>query len=151
MIKFAEIEGKPDARTLQEIEEFYASVFEKVDLEKFARKIVAAEDLLTILALEQDRIVGFKIGYRIEPKKFYSWVGGVDRNFRGRGIAAELMRRQHDWCVQKGFETVRTKTKNCFKSMLILNIKNDFDIIDVYKSAQNELKIILEKRLREIR
>ena len=147
MIRFVDIQEKPEAQLTKEILTFYASIFEKTDAQKFDERISKAVDLLINLAFYENRIVGFKIGYKIEPKKFYSWVGGVDRNFRGRGIAAELMRRQHDWCVRKGFETIRTKTKNCFKSMLILNIKNGFDIIEVYKSAQNELKLVLEKPL----
>lgn len=147
MIEFAEIEGKPDARTFDELAGFYASVFEQVDLEKFEKRISESENLLTILANAKSRIVGFKIGYRIAPKKFYSWVGGVDENFRQKGIAAELMRRQHAWCVRNGFETVRTKTQNRFKPMLILNIKNGFDVIDLQKTAQNEIKIVLEKNL----
>jgi predicted GNAT superfamily acetyltransferase len=147
MIEFSEIEGVPEAPAFEKIKEFYASIFETVDLEKFARRIDAAEDLLTNLAVSQDRIVGFKIGYRIAPKIFYSWIGGVSMDFRKRGIGEELMRRQHEWCVRNGFEKVRTKTRNRFKPMLMLNIRNDFDIVDVYKDKQNELKIVLEKNL----
>lgn len=147
MIEFTEIEGLPDGAALRGIEEFYASIFDRADLEKFRRKLAAAESLLIELAFEADKIVGFKIGFQKEPKAFYSWVGGVDRNFRNRGVAGELMRRQHEWARERGFEIVRTKTKNEFKSMLILNIRNDFAIVDVYRDAQNEVKIILEKSL----
>jgi len=147
MIEFAEIEGKPDVKTLAEIEKFYASIFEQVEPGKFEKRISEAFNLLTVLALHQDKIVGFKVGFQIAPKKFYSWIGGVSEDFRKQGIAAELMKRQHDWCVRNGFEVVRTKTKNCFKSMLILNIKNSFDVVEVYQDAKNERKIILEKSL----
>ncbi len=147
MFEFTEIEGKPDSKTIMEIEKFYASVFARVDLEKFGKRIGEAENLLTILVRENGRIVGFKIGYQIAPKKFYSWVGGVDENYRNRKIAAEMMLRQHDWCVRSGFEIVRTKTKNSFKPMLILNLKSGFDVVEVYRDAQDELKIILEKKL----
>jgi predicted GNAT superfamily acetyltransferase len=147
MFEFTEIEGKPDANELREIEVFYASIFEHVDLEKFEKRIGESENLLTIIVRQKNQIVGFKIGYQIAPEKFYSWVGGVDENFRENGIAAEMMRRQHEWCVRSGFEIVRTKTKNSFKPMLILNLKSGFDVIEVYRDAQNELKIILEKKL----
>ena len=46
-----------------------------------------------------------------------------------------------------GFKKVRTKTKNKFKSMLLLNIKTGFDIVDTYMGADDELRIILEKDL----
>jgi len=149
MIEFAEIEGKPDARIFAEIEGFYASIFENADLEKFRKRIREAENLLTNLAFSDGKIAGFKIGYKIEPQKFYSWVGGVDEKFRENGIGGELMKRQHKWCAANGFEKIQTKTKNRFKAMLILNIKNGFEIVDVYKTAQNEMKIVLEKNLSE--
>lgn len=133
---------------MEEIREFYASIFERVDFDKFEKRIDEAEKLLINLALNEEKIVGFKIGYRIATKTFYSWVGGVDARFRGRGIAAELMRRQHEWCAANGFEIIRTKTMNRFKSMLILNLKNGFDITEVYRDARAQIKIILEKDLR---
>lgn len=151
MIEFTEIKGKPDEAKLKEIVEFYASIFAKIDREKFHRRINKAENLHIVLAFQVNRIVGFKIGYQIEPKKFYSWIGGVDKNFRAQGIAAELIKRQHLWCVKNKFDTIQTKTQNKFKAMLILNIKHDFDIIDVYRDSQNELKIVLEKPLSKIK
>jgi hypothetical protein len=57
------------------------------------------------------------------------------------------MKRQHDWCIEKGYKIVQTKTTNFFKPMLILNIKNGFDITDVYRKSNGELKIVLEKDL----
>jgi len=149
MIRFTESAGQPAAPELRKIEEFYASIFEKIDSEKFTKRMTESENLLTILAFHEDRIVGFKIGYRIAPTTFYSWIGGVDEKFRQNGIAAELMKRQHDWCARNGFEKVRTKTQNRFKAMLILNIKNGFEIIGVYRNARNESRIVLEKTLRE--
>lgn len=148
MFEFTEIEGKPDEAKLKEIEEFYASIFEKIDREKFHRRINEAENLHIVLAFQSNKIVGFKVGYKIAPEKFYSWIGGVDAKFRSRGIAAELMKRQHDWCAPNGFQTIQTKTRNSFKPMLILNIKSGFDIIEVYRDKQNELKIVLEKNLK---
>lgn len=151
MIEFIEIENCPNEKFFKEIAEFYKVIFEAVDSDKFVKKINEAMKLFTVLALKEDKIVGFKIGYQIEPKKFYSWIGGVDKNFRAQGIAAELMKRQHLWCVKNKFDTIQTKTQNKFKAMLILNIKHDFDIIDVYRDSQNELKIVLEKPLSKIK
>lgn len=42
---------------------------------------------------------------------------------------------------------VQTKTKNKWRDMLILNIKNGFDIIGTYTDDSGEPKIILEKKL----
>ena len=41
------------------------------------------------------RVVGCKLGYERQPGHYHSWLGGVLPGFRGRGLAAELLRRQH--------------------------------------------------------
>ena len=147
MIIFEEIEGNLNPTNLEKIQEFYQSIFAVTDLEKFANRINSAEKLFIILAISDDEIVGFKLGYQIDSIKFYSWIGGVKSEFRKQGIADELMKRQHHWCKTNGFHIVQTKTKNTFKPMLILNIKHGFDIIELQHNAQNEIKIVLEKNL----
>lgn len=147
MIEYLEIEGKLDEDLFRRNVEFYVSLFGKFDVEEFAERTAEAEDLLTIMALENGKIVGCKLGYKIAPEKFYSWLGGVDENYRNKKIAHELMQRQHSRCVEKGYRIVQTKTKNRFKPMLILNIKSGFDIIDVCGDSRGELKIVLEKDL----
>jgi hypothetical protein len=56
------------------------------------------------------------------------------------------MRRQHDWCRQNGYRTIRTHTYNQWRSMLILNIRSGFDIIGTL-SGKRGLTIVLEKTL----
>lgn len=147
MITFEEIEDKPNQPTLEKIKTFCQSIFKEFDLENFAERIDSAEKLLTILAFSGDKLVGFKLGYQIDLTKFYSWLGGVDRDFRKQGIADELMKRQHSWCRNHGFSIIQTKTKNSFKPMLILNIKHGFDIIDLQRNRRDEIKIVLEKNI----
>lgn len=147
MIIFEEIEGKPNQHKLEQIQQFYQSIFAVADLEKFQNRINSAENLFTVLAFSDDEIVGFKLGYQIDSTKFYSWIGGVKKEFRKQGIADESMKRQHDWCRKNGFKIVQTKTKNSFKPMLILNIKHGFDIIELQRNERDEIKIVLEKSL----
>ena len=147
MIRFEEIEGQPGLQKLEKIKEVYQSVFPKIDLEKFDRRIDAAEKLLILLAFSGEELVGFKIGYQIDSIKFYSWLGGVKKEFRNQGIADELMKRQHEWCRKNGFQRVQTKTRNWYKPMLILNLKNGFDIVGLHRDKKNEIKIVLEKSL----
>jgi GNAT superfamily N-acetyltransferase len=78
---------------------------------------------------------------------FYSWLGAVNSKYRRQGIAEELMRMQHDWCSQNGYKKIQTKTLNQWKSMLILNIKHGFDIVETFHDNKGVLKIILEKNL----
>lgn len=103
--------------------------------------------LQTVLALTNDgRVVGCKLGYERKPGHYYSWLGGVHPDFRGQGIATELMVRQHDWCRQQGYQAVRTQTYNQWRSMLLLNLRHGFDITGTLQ-GHHGLTIVLEKRL----
>lgn len=100
-----------------------------------------------LLALDDERVVGCKLGYEWQSGTFYSWLGGVDSAWRGRGIAAELMRRQHEACRQAGYVTVRTHTYNQWRNMLILNLQQGFDVVGT-EPGKHGLMIMLEKPLR---
>ncbi len=94
-----------------------------------------------------DQVVAFKLGYESTSAEFYSWLGGVVPEFRGLGIAADLMILQHDWCREQGYSRILTKTQNRFRDMLLLNIKFGFDVIGFHASDEGGPKILLEKRL----
>ncbi len=91
--------------------------------------------------------VGFKIGFESTADCFYSWLGAVIPEYRGLGIATELMKTQHVWCRSKGYKKVQTKSQNRFKNMVILNLNNGFDIVDTQPSNEGGLKILMEKAL----
>lgn len=102
--------------------------------------------LLILLAIDNEQVIGCKIGYERKPSHFYSWLGCVSPAYRGRGIAAELLRRQHDWCRQNGYHTIRTQTYNQWRSMLVLNIRAGFDVVGTVQGKRG-LTIVLEKAL----
>lgn len=102
--------------------------------------------LHTWLAFSDEEIIGCKLGYERKPGHFYSWLGCVSAAHRGRGIAAELMRRQHEWCRQQGYGTIRTQTYNLWRQMLLLNLRFGFDIIGTVQ-GQHGLTLVLEKAL----
>ncbi len=95
----------------------------------------------------EDQPVAFKLGYEIDQTEFYSWLGGVIPDYRGLGIAADLMRHQHQWCQENGYKKIQTKTQNRFRDMLLLNIRFGFEIIGMHDSNEGGPKIILEKKL----
>jgi predicted GNAT superfamily acetyltransferase len=146
-VDYKEIEGSPNPQILENIAEFYQSIFAATDLEKLYNRINSSVNLFAVLAFSESEIVGFKLGYEIDSEKFYSWLGGVKSEYRKHGIAQELMNRQHSWCKENGFKVVQTKTKNSFKPMLILNIKNGFEVVELQRNERNEIKIVLEKEL----
>lgn len=100
----------------------------------------------TWLAFDGERLIGCKLGYERGPDQFYSWLGGVDAAYRGRGIAGELMQQQHDWCRRVGYRSVRTQTYNQWRSMLILNLRHGFAVIGTVQ-GKHGLTIMLEKLL----
>ena len=104
-------------------------------------------EILIDIGMDNSRVIGYKIGYQLDTHTFYSWLGGVDPNYRKQGIAAELMKQQHQTLKELGFKVVQTKTMNKWRSMLILNIKNGFDVIDTYTNEKGLNKIILKKKL----
>ena len=117
------------------------------DSDTLVNKAQGKSKILFTLGLESDVVVGYKIGYELESDCFYSWLGGVDENHRNKGIASKLMNQQHLYLKEKGYKIVQTKTKNKWRNMLILNIKNGFDVIGTYTDSNGEPKIILEKCL----
>lgn len=101
---------------------------------------------LLVVAREQQRVVGFKLGYCERPGVFYSWLGAVDAEFEGQGIGRRLMELQHGWLEQRGYRLVRTATRNRFKRMLILNLLNGFELVGV-RSKDGDAHLQLEKKL----
>ena len=99
------------------------------------------------LAYAEGQLVGCKLGYERKPGHYYSWLGGVHPEFRGRGIAAELMRQQHAWCIKEAYQAVRTHTYNRWRAMLLLNLRHGFDIIGTVQGGRG-LTLVLEKELR---
>lgn len=108
-------------------------------------------NFLMLLALEEQQVVGFKIGYEVEDEIFYSWLGGVDPQFRRNGIAMQLMTRQHEELMKLGYKAVRTYSRNERKEMLIVNLKAGFDIVDTFTDHKGRHKIVLEKCLKNVK
>ncbi len=116
--------------------------------EKLKREASVKTNLKAWLAYQGNEAVGYKVGYEMTSNVFYSWIGGVIAEQRGKGIAKELMASQHQWAKNHRYKCVRTHTHNKYREMLILNIKSGFDIVGIVKSHRNdEPTIVLEKML----
>lgn len=139
------IDGFPDFELLNKILEVHESIFN--DSDTLINKAKGKQKIIFTVALEDEELMGYKIGYELDSDGFYSWLGGVDENHRNKGIASKLMNRQHHYLKEKGYKAVQTKTKNKWRDMLVLNIKNGFNVIGTCTDRRGELKIILEKGL----
>jgi GNAT superfamily N-acetyltransferase len=104
---------------------------------------------LALVAEKGGELLGFKVGYQWDtPATFYSWMGGVIPEFRGKGIATALAEEQERWAKARGFTSVFFKTRNHFPSMIQFGIKRGFKIVDFQpKGVVEDYRIVLHKNL----
>ncbi|MBM7702337.1 GNAT family N-acetyltransferase [Metabacillus iocasae] len=135
----------PEANVVADILKLHQTIFGASD--DLMNKMASKPNLLVMTAMDGKNVIGYKIGYELDPHTFYSWLGGIDDRYRKQGIASILMERQHQYVRNHGYEVVQTKTMNKWRNMLMLNIKSGFDIMDTYTDEKGRHKIILEKNL----
>lgn len=144
---FQLIKGIPDEEKLKHLLSLYTSIFEDAKADFFKKRLNEKENVLSIIAFLKQKPIGFKIGYRYNQITFYSWVGGILPAYRKQGIAKELAKLQESWAKQQDYTKLRTKSMNRFKPMMILNLKNGFNIKQVYTNDSGQTKIIFEKEI----
>lgn len=137
--------GIPDEKTMDGILQLHNQIFANAD--ELFEKVVQRPNVLFVVAIEDNQVVGYKIGYSLSSDRYYSWYGGVHEEYRGRGIASILMAHQHRLVKEADYETIETKTRNKWRDMLILNIKHGFDITETFVDDEGIHRINLEKRL----
>lgn len=143
--QFQLIAGVPNKDQLNTLLTLYKTIFIDARSEFFKERLFNKQQVLAIIAFKNKGAIGFKIGYKYNRTTFYSWVGGVTKNYRNQGVARQLAQHQEHWAKNKGYSKLRTKSMNRFKSMMILNLKNGFDIKSVYTNDSGQTKIIFEK------
>ncbi|WP_229201729.1 GNAT family N-acetyltransferase [Arsenicibacter rosenii] len=147
-IHYEMVTGLPSAPLLQSLLDLHLTVFpNQLREEVLAEMRYYQNRRLTVwLARCHDRVIGYKMGYERKEGHFYSWLGCVEPDYRGHGVATRLMTEQHEWCRHNGYRAVRTQTYNQWRSMLLLNIRQGFDIIGTQQGTYG-LVIVLEKKL----
>ena len=144
-VEYQLFESLPHHEVLDGVIQLHQIIFRT--REDLISKMASKGPLVVMTAMADQKVIGYKIGYELNSKIFYSWLGGVDPNYRNLGIASTLMEKQHNYLKEKGYKIVRTKTMNRWRNMLLLNIKNGFNIIETYIDEKGQHKIILEKNL----
>jgi len=104
---------------------------------------------LALVAEKEGELLGFKVGYQSDkPDTFYSWMGGVRPEFRGKGIATSLAEEQERWAKAQGFTSVFFKTRNRFPGMIQFGVKRGFKIVDLHpKGGVEDYRIVMHKDL----
>lgn len=125
------------------LSDLYLKIFEKkFEIEKLNQKLVSP--YLLLLAYEDEKPVGFKLGFATENVNFYSWLGGILPEYQGLGVGALLITKQHEWCLKNNFKTITTKTRNQFSKMISLNLAYGFKIINT-EIKDGETVILMKK------
>lgn len=148
-MEFELISGKPTEVVMLALAALEEVVFEhrSMDKERLQYEYSTKPNVTTFLAKNDEKIVGFKVGYEQRQTKYYSWIGGVHPDYRKNGIASELMKRQHEWAKEQGYKCILTKTGNEFRNMLLLNIRFGFDVIGTFLNNRNLVRIEMKKDL----
>ena len=75
-------------------------------------------------------------------------MGGVLPKYRNQGVAEALADYQENWAKQRGFSSIKLKTRKKHNRMFNLSLKRGFSIIKE-EPAENpmETRIWLEKKL----
>ena len=117
------------ARRADELLELCRVAFEVFVPDYLTSRIVhIAGPALITARFANGTLAGFKLGYRRGATLFYSWLGAVHPDTRRRGVAAELMRRQHEWARSQGYTEIETQTRAANNAMIILNLKSGFRV-----------------------
>ncbi len=97
---------------------------------------------LILVAEENGQLLGFKIGYQLDTMTFYSWLGGVSNQARGKGVAQKLLDFQEAWVVNQGYRTLKVKSRNQFPAMVRLLMRNGY-LIEKFE----EMPDLIESRI----
>ncbi|MDZ7825050.1 MAG: GNAT family N-acetyltransferase [Gammaproteobacteria bacterium] len=122
------------------------------DADRYGREVyeqrLSNPGALILIARDGDEMVGFKAGYdRFRDGSWYSWMGGVVRPWRGRGVAQLLLEAQEQWVQEAGYRILYVKTRNQHKRMIAFLATNGYDILRVEeKAAAAEMRILFCKR-----
>lgn len=108
-------------------------------------RLAHVDEPLLCRALAGGGMVGFKLGYRRGDALFYSWLGGVDPDFRRRGIAEALTGLQHETLVRRGYRFVETRTRAANAAMLIVNLRAGFTITG-YETDAKDFAVVTQRK-----
>jgi predicted GNAT superfamily acetyltransferase len=118
------------------------------NMQEYNRRMQGKDSLILVAYVDKEP-AGFKVGYdKFNDGSFYSWMGGVIPGFRNHHIAKKLAGYQEEWASSRGYRSIRFKTRNKHKAMLMFALSNGFSIIDFERRESiDEHRIVLEKVL----
>ena len=132
------------------VTELYNEVFTpRTDMEFFRRRFRGRHNVTMMVALIDDRHVGFIIGFELMPSTYFSWLCGVLPEFRRLGIATQLIQAQQAYAQEHEYQIVRFECSNQHRPMLHVAIREGYDLVGIrWDTASANNVVIFEKDLR---
>lgn len=131
------------------VTDLYNQVFSpRQTIDFFRRRFLGRHNVCTMVAMIEDRHVGFIIGFELTPTTFFCWLCGVMNDFRRSGIATQLIQAQHAWAQEHGYATIRFECNNQHRPMLHVAITEGYDLVGIrWDTASADNVVIFEKDL----
>lgn len=132
------------------IAELYNEVFNPPQDEEFLRRrFRGRHNVSTLVAMLDDRHVGFVIGFELTPTTYFGWLCGVLPEFRGQGINRQLMEGQEAWARDHHYEVIRFECLNQHRPMLHAAITEGYDLVGIrWDTGSAHNVVVFEKDLR---
>lgn len=132
------------------ISQIYNEVFSPAqDIEFFRRRFESRHNVCMIVAMVEDRHVGFAVGFEVMPTTFFCWLIGVHPDYYRHGIATQLVQGLHAWAKDRGYMMIRFECQNQHRPMLHLAITEGYDLVGIrWDTATANNVVIFEKDLR---
>lgn len=147
-IEYTCFEGRLLEDQLRGVLTLHKKIFgSSISAREFRARLERKRALVCVIATCDGKAVGYKIGYERNTDEFFSWLGGVMTGYRRRGVATELMKRQHQRARRLGYKRIITESGNEWREMITLNLTNGFDIVGTCTDQKGDLKIIMAKKL----
>lgn len=135
---------------LKLVTELYNEVFSpRQEEDFFQRRFQGRHNVSMMVAMVDDRPVGFTIGFELMPSTYYSWLCGVSTDYRRAGIATQLIQAQQAWAQDHHYSIIRFECQNQHRPMLHVAIREGYDLVGIrWDTATGENVVIFERDLR---
>lgn len=123
--------------------------FESEPTVKYFTDRLAGYNRFILVAYAGGKPVGYLLGYdRDKDGSFYCWMVGVNPAYRRNGIAKKLLAYQEAWAEDRGYVSLKIKTRNQSREMLTNLVTSDFNAVSVERKGgtPNNFFINFEKQ-----
>lgn len=140
--------GEGDAaRDIATLSKACSLIFPDFSTAYLTERLSTVADPALVAARDGGEITAFKLGYRRGEDLFYSWLGGVVPAARRQGLASRLTTMQHEWALSRGYEWIETRTRGANQPMIILNLRQGFEICGFETSPEGVSVVTQRKKL----